>query len=211
MTQPIPFADFLRHIADPAPAFRCFACGDENEEPVHVALVEHELEPPAGDAATEMLRELLGPAAAGVEPLYRQHDGVLLYCDAESDAAGFALFPIEEWTARSAEMREQLAEMGWELDDTPLWLREGLAIGEVPFSGNFFVMHPAGADPHRVYYVDHDAFEDAPITANLEALLDWLSAEPANLLYQLGCYTRYSDGETDTQWIPAEYIPNAAE
>jgi hypothetical protein len=30
--------------------------------------------------------------------------------------------------------------------------------------------------------------------------------DPPGFLYQCGCFTRYSDGKTDIQWIPKEYV-----
>jgi hypothetical protein len=30
--------------------------------------------------------------------------------------------------------------------------------------------------------------------------------EPAKFLYSMGCYTRFSDGETDKQWIPEQFV-----
>ena len=102
-------------------------------------------------------------------------------------------------------MRDELMEMGWEEDRMPTWLREGIAFGEIPHSANFFVVG-VGEDAGKVYYADHDDFRESPIAENLEELLDRIRSNPANFLYQCGCYTRYSDGKTDRQWIPKEYV-----
>jgi len=35
--------------------------------------------------------------------------------------------------------------------------------------------------------------------------------EPVKLLAEeVGCYTRYSDGKTDAQWIPEEFFPDVS-
>jgi hypothetical protein len=37
-----------------------------------------------------------------------------------------------------------------------------------------------------------------------------VTADPASLMSEeLGCYTRYSDGKTDIQWIPKELVVEA--
>lgn len=33
--------------------------------------------------------------------------------------------------------------------------------------------------------------------------------DPAEFLWARGCYTRYSDGKSDRQWIPKESLPNS--
>ena len=54
--------------------------------------------------------------------------------------------------------------------------------------------------------MDHDGWIEEPIAENFDALLKQIIADPAGFLVERGCYTRYSDEETDTQWIPEEYI-----
>ena len=39
-----------------------------------------------------------------------------------------------------------------------------------------------------------------------EADMDSIVANPADFLYRRGRYTRYSDGKTDIQWIPKQYV-----
>ena len=90
--------------------------------------------------------------------------------------------------------------------DAAAWLKDGSAFGEIPHSANFFAV-AAGEDAGKIYYANHDDFREAPIAADLGELLDKIRSDPADFLYQCGCYTRYADGTTDTQWIPKEYIP----
>ena len=86
----------------------------------------------------------------------------------------------------------------------PLWLKEGIAFGEIPHSANFFVVAESER-AGKIYYADHDDFRESPIAGDLDELLDRIRNDPADFLYQCGCYTRYSDGKTDTKWIPKEY------
>jgi hypothetical protein len=156
-----------------------------------------------------MIDSLLGKAGGPFKLLYGLHNGMTLYRDSRSEAAGVTFFPVEEWVARSQTMRDELSAMGWEKEQMPAWLREGIAFGEIPHSANFFVVG-VGDDAGKIYYADHDDFTESPIAADLEEFLDRIRSDPAGFLYQCGCYTRYSDGKTDTQWIPQEYVSDAA-
>jgi hypothetical protein len=166
------------------------------------------LKPPASAKALARIDSLLGEAGAPFQQLYGLHNGMVLYRDSQSNAAGVTFFPIEEWPARSQAMRDELTAMGWEEDQMPLWLKEGIAFGEIPHSANFFVVG-VGEDAGKIFYADHDDFMEDPIAEDFEELLDMIRSDPADFLYQRGCYTRYSDGKTDTQWIPKEYVSDA--
>ena len=197
---------FLLHLADSAAGFRCHACGDDSESLDFLAQVSNHLGPPASEKELAKIGQLLGPNAGPFEELYQHHNGLILYQDCKSDAAGVKLYPVAQWLRQSNRMRREFHEMGWEDEDLPDWLNHGIAFGEIPHSGNFFVVDPTRSDGDAVYYADHDDLECDPVAATLTELLDELCAAPADFLLSYGCYTRYSDGKTDTQWIPKEYV-----
>lgn len=196
--------EFEKHVKDKAPAFRCYACGDHLERLNLTARISHDLNPPASAEALAEIESLLGEAGKAFKQLYGIHNGMVLYRDTLSDAAGVQFYPVEEWPARSAEMRDGLCAMGWAEDEMPIWLKEGIAFGEIPHSANFFVVG-VGAEAGKIYYADHDDYRESPLAENLEELLDKIRTDPADFLYQCGCYTRYY-GHSDTQWIPREYV-----
>lgn len=207
-------ADFETHLKHPAPGFRCYSCGDRSETPTFLSLVRHRVNPAADKDALSTIDKLLGAAGATIKQFYAWHDGVLLYEDTLSSrwsggefvAAGVAFFPVSEWQDKSAEMRESLVAMGWPEDDMPDWVRQGIAFGEIPHSANYFVIHPSGEHAGKVFYADHDDFQEGPIADSFEKFVDSILADPADFLDRLGCYTRYSDGKTEIQWIPKEYV-----
>ena len=92
------------------------------------------------------------------------------------------------------------------MDEMPEWIMQGIAVGEIPQSGNYFVIQPNGEDAGKVFYANHDGFEPESIADSFEEFLGSIINDPANFLYRMGCYTRYSDGKTDIQWIPKEYV-----
>ena len=98
--------------------------------------------------------------------------------------------------------------MGFDEQDLPDWYYRGVVFGEIPHSANYFVIQPEGDEAGQIYYCDHDDFVTEPIASSFEELLNTIVNDPPAFLFQRGCYTRYSDGKTDIQWIPKDYIPD---
>jgi hypothetical protein len=206
-------ADFEAHLNDPAPCFRCYDCGDREEKPTFLARVRHVVHPPADNEANATLDELLGPTGAPLKSFYGLHDGVLMYADSIQQhprygdfvAAGIEFFPSREWRDKTAEMRDFLLTTD-SSEGVPDWLRQGVVFGEIPHSANYFVIQPGGEDAGKIFYADHDDFNADPIAESFDGFLNLILADPAEFLFRFGCYTRYTDGTTDTQWIPKEYV-----
>lgn len=164
--------------------------------------------PPASGSSLAAVTKLCGDTSPVLKRFVELHDGVLLYRDSKSDAAGIEFFKAAQWQSRTEEMRESMTAMGFEVDDMPDWFHRGIVFGEIPHSGNYFLIQPDGAEVGQVFYCDHDDFKTEAIAASFGALLNMIVDDPPGFLYQCGCFTRYSDGKTDIQWIPKEYIPD---
>jgi hypothetical protein len=211
-------SDFESHLNDPMPGFRCYACGDRIKRPTFLARVQNRVNPPAKARALSSIEKALGRVGGGFKRFFLKHDGVLLYEDTvlpprgneEDRAAGVFFFPVADWPAMSQEMRSGLLAMGWSKKDLTDWLRDGIVFGEIPLSANYFVVKPTGRDAGKIYYADHDSFEPDPIADSFGEFLESIITDPATFLNRLGCYTRYSDGTTDTQWIPKRYVADLA-
>ncbi len=176
------FEEFLSH---PAPGFRCSAAGDESK-PSFLAKVRHELNLPASPEALAKVAELPEQVAKQLEDFYKRHNGFTLYQDILSEAAGIRLFGIEGWEAAAAAMREWYEDLGE--DEDPDCIVDGLVIGEVPESGNYFVMPTRGPQIGKVFYTDHDGWYEGPFAENFDTFLLRLIEEPASLLSEeLGC------------------------
>jgi hypothetical protein len=197
---------FHAHLHDPAPAFRCYACGDRSEKLSLLAHVKNVVGKPGSAKAIAAVTKSCGAASPVLKRCVELHDGVLLYRDGKSDAAGVEFFKAAEWQSRTAEMRESMTAMGFEEDDMPDWFHRGVVFGEIPHSANYFVIQPSGDDAGQVFYCDHDDFRTEPMAESFEELLSMIVKDPPGFLYQCGCFTRYSDGKTDIQWIPKEYV-----
>jgi hypothetical protein len=160
------------------------------------------------------IEQLLGPAARTIKEFYANHDGVLMYEDSVSShwsggefkAAGIAFFPVGDWRRKSNEMRETLLEIFNSAAATPAWLLQGIAFGEICHCANYFVIQPKGEDAGKIFYAEHDGFDTHSVAGSFGGFLDSILAGPAEFLYRYGCYTRYSDGKSNIQWIPKEHV-----
>lgn len=184
---------FLAHLQDAAPGFRCYKPGADRSDLKRDVCVQHKLASPATPEDITALCSRLGNGCDEFEALYSKHDGMVLY--AAGDDAGILLYPAEDLDARNAEWREWFEEM----EEGDLWdfQKHGVAFGEIVASGNYFVWWKG-----KVYYSDNDGGGDTPYGNSLSDFLDRIAKNPAQFLYDTGCYTRYGS----EQWIPGEYV-----
>lgn len=203
-------AKFLSHIADNSPTFKCYACGDKQESLNLTAQLVHTRKAPATGDELQHLRDWLHSHADDFVALYSQHNGLTIYEDAVGDAAGLTLFPVAGWLSQTEEMKSQFEAMGIEPDEQPAGAIDSLAFGEIPDSANYFTVKLSGPPAGKIFYADHDDFSDDPFADSFADFLARIVDDPPKFLYDVGCYTRYSDGKTPTQWIPKEYVNNSA-
>jgi hypothetical protein len=189
---------FLRHLSDPRPRFECAPAGPPQDIRVDVN-ISHRLRPAASGSAITDLRRAISPPNPEVEALYSVHDGMDLYV--QGSTVGLALHPVSTWGAATKSFREDAAASGRLVDELYDFEREGIVIGEPPHSGNVLMLYEG-----RVHYSDHDGGDDTPLAETFGAFLQRIAADPPQFLLDLGCYARYSDGRSDTQWIPVQYL-----
>lgn len=198
---------FEEFLSQPTPGFWCVASGDSSK-PGFLATVTHEINPVPSPDELANLAGLPKQVSEQLEDFYKDKNGFTLYQDTLSEAAGIRVFRIDEWEEKATEMREWYEDLSEEED--PDSIMSGLVIGEVPQSGNYFVIPSHGPQIGKVFYVDHDGWYEKPFADTFAEFLLRITEEPAQLLSEeLGCYTRYSDGKTDTQWIPNRYVTGA--
>ena len=58
----------------------------------------------------------------------------------------------------------------------------------------------------KVFYANDDDDQDEAIAGSLGELPESIVADSADFLFRIGCYTRYSDGKSEIQWIPREFV-----
>src|SRR5690349_20312733 len=95
-------------LADPDPAFACYANGDGSRTEGFVVPLVHLANPPADAPALSRIPHI--PGAATAREFYAAHDGALLYTTREECVEGIEIFPIEQWPERTAQMVDSWRE-----------------------------------------------------------------------------------------------------
>ncbi|MEX2170981.1 MAG: SMI1/KNR4 family protein [Pirellulales bacterium] len=156
----MPLDQFEKHVTDPAPGFRCYNSRDKSAAPAFIARVKNHIGDPATPDAIAIISATCGPAALQLRNFAALHDGVMLYRDRKSEAAGISFFPVAEWKAKTDEMRESMVAMDFDEQEMPDWMQTGVVFGEIPESANYFVIQPSGSEAGHVFYCDHDDFTE---------------------------------------------------
>ena len=191
-------ARFLAHLHEHESRFICYPAGPDSADRIEVP-IKHAVGGPAAPEHLEKLRRLGGKDVQLVD-LYSKHDGFELYVQSP-EHVGLVLLPINEWEPATQRFRAELEDRGRSLDDAFDFEQHGLVFGEPAFSGNYFILYEGA-----VYYSDHDGGDDTPLASSFSGFLDRIVGDPAKFLFDLGCYARYSDEQTDKQWIPERYL-----
>jgi hypothetical protein len=196
-------------LSHPSPGFRCHPPGSAAQRK-YVARVAHLLGDPAPKEHIVEIKKKFPSLGDQLASFYERHNGFILYRDLLSEAAGVRLLPVHEWEVASAELLTGIEHIPD--DDDPDCIKSGIPIAEVPHSGNYLVLSVNGPSAGKVFYADHDGWYEAPFANDFDGFIVRVCHDPVLLLNEVfGCYTRYSDGHTDTQWIPEEYFANVGE
>lgn len=188
--------NFLEHLKEERPRFICYPAGGK-DAPDQTFEVSHILNEAPTKTALEELKGKLSGDSAQLLSMYAHHNGLELYC--ENDIPSIEFYKIEDMDDRNEDWK------GWfdmfDEDELCEFQKEGYAFGEISSSGNYFVWHQG-----KVYYSAHDDGDCEPVGESFDEFLEGIMHQPAQFLYDMGCYTRFSDGKTDIQWIPREYV-----
>jgi len=185
--------------------FICSAAGADPGPKRFTALLRHDVTAPAPASVLETLLQRLRNVPQ-VAAFYERYGSVELYCDTVGVDSAFRIANPDEWSS----IREEFTEWLDMLDPDeaqellPDWIDNYIAIGRVPGAASYFLVPMAGDFMGHVFEFDHDGFEFTH-RGDFDAFLGYLATVDARLLRDILAHTRYSDGETDAQWMPLEY------
>ena len=201
-------------LAHPAPAFACYDCGDPKEKESFVAPVSHIANAPANVTALARIPDV--PGADAARSFFQSHDGGLLYTAKGSMAAqggpeeGIEIFPLHEWDARTQETVEFWNESEYLDNEMPYGRDDLIAIAHSRGASTYIHWVVRGPNAGKVYWwptTMPPGANDPPLAKSFAEFIDIICTMPVHFLNEmLFCYTRFSDGKTDEQWIPKRYI-----
>jgi len=200
-------------LAHRNPRFVCRVAGARKGGPdKHIAHIDHVITPPVDADTLAGMRSQLGELPE-LFAFYERYGSLRLYRDSVDSpgigcASAFYIAPPEAW----AELRSDVGDWFSQLDEDeaaeflPDWVSDCVAIGEVPNSGNYFLMPMVGEERGKVFEFEHDGFEFIERGASFEDFVEKLADVNEELLRDIGGHTRYDDGVTDYQWMPSAYL-----
>lgn len=196
----------------PGQRFECEGAGEhENEQ--YTAQIEHVLYSSAGLNELQFIREQLQDLAEPFISFYQRYDGAQLFCDTMSEAVGLSIAPVREWEQLRTFLLDWFIDFSdedfgyyTEMNISEEDIKQAVVFAEVPHSGNYFTVVTTGRHRGRIFYFCHDGMEYELYADNFDSFIRPILTDPANELLHLGCYTRYSDGKTDIQWIPRRFL-----
>lgn len=187
--------------------FVCVGTGwPEPGQKKFTAEIVHYTEPPLGNVQIEQLKRLF-PDIPQLAEFYSHFGRIHLFVDPIGGDAACYLGSPDEWHALRKHFQmwpDSLTED--ESDLLPDWLENSLTIGEIPTTGNYYLMPTRGEHTGKVFLFDHDGFEFNERGGDLGEFLKRISTVDEAFVTELSGHTRYSDGETDTQWLAKEYL-----
>lgn len=188
-------------------AFRCKPAIRRGASERFVAHVGHSLNSPPTPDEKGQLKRHLGIQAEALQAFYQKHNGFLLYRDTLSDTAGIHAFSIKAWANATERLHANIRESLDDEEDDPKGLLSTVVFGTAPRSGNYFVVQTAGPSIGGIFYTDHETLSMTLFASDFDEFLRRIITDPVTLIARdLGCFARYSDGSSSTQWIPEEAI-----
>lgn len=187
---------FIKHINHKNPNFQCFDSNDKSETlSLNVSVYHKKNEAPSQDELNR-LREWTKYENEEIIEFYSLMNGIKMYC--QNNQPKIELFPI--YKLDDENQAWQYNYKGMEQNELYDFQKEGVAFGEIAQSGNYFVFYQG-----RVYYADHDEWEETILGNSFFDFLNKMIEDPSKFMYDRGCYSRFEDGLTNKQWIPKQY------
>lgn len=208
------YSRFEALLQRPQQRFVCTDTGWPEPGPVrHVAHVVHDVTPALDASALARLQEVVGDLPE-VLAFYRRWGSARLFRDTVEGqfdrASAYLIAHPADWP----ELYDGLD--GWidalsddeRIELLPEWIDHIAVIGEVPQSGNYFLLVLDGPERGRVFEFEHDGFEFIE-RGRFAAFVERLATVDDALLADIRAHTRYADGATSTQWLCREYLHGA--
>jgi hypothetical protein len=206
MSHPQSPINHLQAFAKRSLLFRCEPAGRKNAPERFVASIVHFLRSPPRPLEVSQLKAHLAESAASLQTFYVKHNGFVLYHDTLSSAAGIEALPVAAWSKETERLRTQIRERHGD-DENPKGLLSCIVFATAPRSGNYFVIQTVGPDAGKIFYTDHETCSARTFATDFDDFVRRITADPIPLLAkELGCFARYADGSTLTQWIPEAVI-----
>jgi hypothetical protein len=190
--------DFLHHIKLKNQKFKCYLNTDPSNTLCFTVNIHNELNSGANEEEIFLLKKLIPNNNEEIVAFYKLFNGIKLYCN--NDIYGIEFCSIKDLEQLNIGWKEDFSDYDGKLYN---FQKGGVAFGNLFLSGTHFVLYEG-----KVFFDDRIVSGNEWVFA--ESFCHFLSSiiedDPADFLSDLGAFTRYSDGETDRQYIPKKFI-----
>lgn len=194
------------------PRLLCTPASNFGTDATHfTAFIDHAVTPPLDATTLRELREQLGDLPP-VLAFYERYGSARLFRDLKEQrgigrASAYYIAPPDEWPALHSDAEDWFSGLS---DDEaeeilPDWISDYVVVGEIPNSGNCYLMPLVGDQRGAVFEFEHDGFEFIERGADFEAFVEALASVDPDDIVRIGGHTRYTDGATEAQWMPIAY------
>lgn len=177
---------FFDVIKQPNPRFICQSKANQDERAT--IPLKHSLNTPASETD---LDDLVGMPATLID-FYAKHDGCRLYASHDGETSAVYLATLDDWAVLGEEFLIELENL--DPKQIPEWIDETVVIGEVPESGNVFLISLAEENEGSITYFDKTRASFIPFAKDFESFLKRLTTNPIKLIKDLGNPTCYREG-----------------
>lgn len=186
--------------------FICIDGWPEPSPPKHVIQIEHLVSQPTTGEVLQNIKNKLGETSELVL-FYSKFGSLRLYSQVDTDESAFYIAEPDEWY----ELKEGFE--GWidNLDENekkellPNWISDYIVIGEIPKSGNYFLVPLTGHTLGSIYEFKHDGFEFLKRGNCFSDFIKKLTIVNSELIVEINGHTRYQDSRPGSQWLVEEY------
>jgi hypothetical protein len=182
--------------------FICVKGWPDPSPPEHVVKIEHQVDSPLSYEKLEQLKEQLDELPELIS-FYSRFGSLRLYSQIDTDKSAYYIADPDEWD----ELKEYFNDWieGEDEELLPDWITDFIVIGEIPKSGNYFIVPLTGKSLGHVYEFEHDGFEFVERGATFADFIEKLTVVNDELLENILTHTRYQDERPDSQWIVKKY------
>lgn len=186
--------------------FICKKGWPDPSPPEHVVQIEHQVGLSLSSDELLSLKKKFQDFPELVS-FYSKFGSLRLYSQIDADESAYYIAGPSEWD----ELKNNFTDWVEDLDNDereqllPGWISDFVVIGEIPKSGNYFIMPFTSEFAGRIYEFEHDGFEFVERGKNFGDFIDKLTTINDELLEYIRGHIRYQDTRPDSQWLVEEY------
>lgn len=174
--------------------------------PEHTVAIQHEVGPPLRTDELNLVRQKRD-IPDDLAEFYKCFGFVRLFSQVDADESAYYIAHPDEWDELNDSFTDWIEDLTEEEKEEflPTWISNYIVFGEIPASGNYYLMPITGDQSGAIFEFEHDGLEFIKRGNSISEFVSKLSTVTDQLLEEISGHTRYRDDRPDSQWMVAEY------